>query len=151
MPLHFKDGTPFAIGSAPYQYRPATSRETYERILLTISIGDLKTSALVDTGGVFFVCSPEIADYIGLDSERGASADRLLLRGRLISGTLHRVEITLEADEGESLSLAVTAFVPRLRAGEEWFEEFPCIMALYGCLERLRFAIDPTTGTFYFG
>jgi hypothetical protein len=27
----------------------------------------------------------------------------------------------------------------------------PCILGLYGCLERLRFAVDSHTEQFYFG
>lgn len=151
MPLLFPDGTAFSNGAMTYQFRPATRGEKYERLVVTIFVGPFATTAVVDTGGVFFICTPELGKQLGLDPQRGAPTDKLYLRGRTLEGSLHPLEIELAAQDGETLIVTVTAFLPHLRAGEEWSEEFPCIMGLYGCLERLRFAVDPVTETFYFG
>jgi hypothetical protein len=41
---------------------------------------------------------------------------------------------------------------PRLaRQEEEGWNDMPSILGFYGCLERIRMAIDPVTETFYFG
>jgi hypothetical protein len=42
-----------------------------------------------------------------------------------------------------------TAFVPD--ASYEDVPELPSILRLHGCLDRVRFACDPHTDTFYFG
>ena len=36
-------------------------------------------------------------------------------------------------------------------AGYENVPELPSILGLHSCLERVRFAFDPATDTFYFG
>jgi hypothetical protein len=68
----------------------------------------------------------------------------------LVHGRLYRLNLTLLADEGEDLTIQTTAFVPEPDEAEGW-GDMPCILGLYGCLERLRFAVDPHTEPFYFG
>ncbi|MBI4675687.1 MAG: hypothetical protein HY741_28935 [Chloroflexi bacterium] len=60
MSLTFPDGVRFSVGAMPYQFRSATRGDKYERIVLTISVRGMDTSAVVDTGGVFFICTPEL-------------------------------------------------------------------------------------------
>lgn len=149
MNLQFENGDPFTTGATSYDYRPATSKEPHERVIIRILISGIKTSAMLDTGGVFFVCTPEIGEVLGLT--QGAPTDKIRIRDHSVNGSLHSIELELVADDGASFTLTVTAFVPHLQPGEEWFEEFPCVLGLYGCLERLRFAVDPMTKTFHFG
>ncbi len=85
MPLFFSNGTSFTKGAMPYQFRPATSKEAYKRIILRVFIGEVKTLAIVDTGGVFFVCTPELGKQLGLDPKHGAPTERLYLRGRTVA------------------------------------------------------------------
>ncbi|RLC84125.1 MAG: hypothetical protein DRI79_13270 [Chloroflexi bacterium] len=147
--LRFEDGRLFSQGACTFSYRPATEQDTTPRIMIGVQIEGLYTETAVDTGGVYLVCDPEIADLLELDPSSGLGADRLEVRGFKVRGTLHRVSLMLLAQEGQSLELEVTAFLPRLQPGEVW--SFPTFMGLMGCLERLRFAVDPTTDTFYFG
>lgn len=150
MLLHFEDGTPYATGATPYNYQPVTDREIFPRIILTLSINGFKTSAFVDTGGIL-VIAPEVALHLGLDTDAGIAAPHLKWRGSSVPGVLHRVSLTLHAHRGHSLTIEATAFVPQLSQYDEWPEDFPCILGMSGCLERLRFAVDPLTDTFYFG
>ncbi|OQW31464.1 MAG: hypothetical protein A4E20_03975 [Nitrospira sp. SG-bin2] len=60
-----------------------------------------------------------------------------------IRGTIHRIQITLLANEGESLDVDSTFFVP-----EKWRGN---IIGYMGCLQRIRFAVDPSKNTFHFG
>lgn len=151
MLLQFADGNLFASGAMAYTYEPATSNENSPRIILSILIGELQISAFVDTGGVYFLCSPEVAFELGLQPEASIGTLRMLFRGVFYYGHLHRIPLTFRAEEGHPLTVEVTAFVPQLLPGIEWSAEFPCILGMNGCLERLRFAIDPLTDTFYFG
>jgi hypothetical protein len=150
MLLKFEDGRPFAQGASTYLYRPATQWETTDRVHVAVRIEHIPTQAVVDTGAVYLVCDPEIADLLDLDPASGWEVDRpLLIRGYRVSGTLHRLHLTLLAEEGEPLTLEVPAFVPCLQPNELW--NLPYFMGLFGCLECIRFAVDPTTKTFYFG
>ncbi len=151
MLLGFTDGTLFATGAAPYAYRPVTAWESAPRVILTIRLEGVETSAFLDTGGVYLLCAPQLARRLGLDPLDGIPAPPLQLgRGRL-EGALHRVGLTFIAVDGEDLSIESTMFVPHVRPGEQWPEDFPCVLGMQGCLERLRFAVDPTDDTFYFG
>lgn len=151
MLLQFTGGTLFATGATPYAYRPVTDRESAPRVILSIRLGEIETSAFLDTGGVYLLCAPQLARRLGFDPQDGIPAPPLQLgRGRF-DGALHRVGLTFIAVDGDDLSIDSTMFVPLLKPGEQWPEDFPCILGMQGCLERLRFAVDPTDDTFYFG
>jgi len=150
MQLSFTNGEKFSVGAIPYEYRPATLAESAPRVVLTIAIKDYETSAFIDTGGVYFICAPQIARRLQLGSAGALASEKLRWRNQVLKGVLHRVPLTFYASEGESLTIEVTAFVPLVEP-EDWNEELPCILGMSGCLERLRFAIDPSTNMFYFG
>jgi predicted aspartyl protease len=150
MPLVFQDGQKFATGSVPYSYRPETEHQNIPKLFLQVQIEGQDIEALVDTGAQFFICPPELAKLLNLRETDSAATETLGIRGARMEGTLHRVTLTLIAEEGESLSTEVTAFVPK--ASEEYkLGPIPCFLGLFCCLERLRFAVDPATETFYFG
>jgi len=151
MLLQFDDGTRFASGAAPFAYRPATADERYPRIHLPIAVSGFEASAIVDTGGVFLLCSPDLGERLSLRITDALAVEEIHWRNQTFSGTLHRVEIVLFAEQGENLPLEVTAFVPRLQPHQVWSPEFPLILGMHGCLEFMRFAIDLTDDTFYFG
>jgi hypothetical protein len=54
----------------------------------------------------------------------------------------------IKAEEGEDLIQEVTAFIPNASV-EEW-GEIPTFLGLTGCLEFLKFAVDPGENLFYF-
>ena len=146
--LLFPSGEPFATGMAHYAYQPVNFREKANRIILNVYVESIQTQAYLDTGAVYLVCSPEVATVLHL---YGEESEKLFFRGRLYEGGLHRVSLTVPAEQGESATIDVTAFVPDIHPDEEWPLEFPCILGMAGCLERLRFAIDPFEDIIYFG
>jgi hypothetical protein len=151
MSLTFPDGEPFTSAVTTYRYRPATERETVSRIILDVQIEGITTAAMVDTGGLYFLCNPRVATLLRLDTAEAMSGLRsILFRGVSIQGRLYRLNLTLFADEGEDFTFETTAFVPEEREEESW-GELPCVLGFHGCLERLRFAVDPQTEMFYFG
>ena len=151
MPLTFPDGQRFATGATSYHYRPATAHETTPRIILHVEIEGILTEAMLDTGGVYLVCHPHLVTLMDLDAADATSGPQsLLFRGVVIHGRLHRLQLTILPDDGEPLDIQATAFVPEPGEEESW-GDVPSILGLYGCLERLRFAVDPTTEMFYFG
>ena len=72
----------------------------------------------------------------------------MLIRGMSLSGFVVRLNIQLTADMGENLDVDSTVFVPD---SVDLWGDFPCFIGLGGFLERIKFAIDPNTDTFYFG
>jgi hypothetical protein len=152
MALFLANSEAFASGAARYDYRAATIAETSPRIILTIAVGNYRTAAFVDTGGIYFICTPPFARRLRLDPGQGLpSSERIRWRGETFRGSLYRLPLTLPASDGFPLTVEVTAFVPQMRPTEIWNDELPCVLGLQGCLERLRFAVDPATETFYFG
>jgi len=149
--LRFPNGQLFSGGAASYLYQPISENEEAPRILLSVAVGAFTLSAFVDTGGVYFLCPPQVAHRLHICPEDSFGSQRLLFRGVSHLGSLHRLPLTLLAHQGQSVTIDVTAFVPQISRTIEWSAEFPCILGMSGCLERLRFAIDPETDTFYFG
>jgi len=154
MLLDYSDGQQFATGAAECSYRKATSNDRSSRLMVPISINGRLIDAVIDTGGLFFVCTPEIAAQLGLYAIQGIH-DNISIRGDSISGTLCRLDLSFEAtDDGNSMSVDVTAFIPDQKYLKAW--ALPPYIGWTGCLERIRFAIDPPLhddagGTFYFG
>lgn len=150
MLLHFSDSTAFSSGACRYLARTAARGNLWERPFLTVSIGDNSFDAAVDTGGFFLILDPDLAREFGIDPKEGCEFGGLELRGSSYKGKLHRVPIVLHAEQGESLEVEVTAFVPVGPYNAPNFLGWPL------CLEKFRFAFepsasDPREGWFHFG
>jgi hypothetical protein len=147
MLLH-PNGETFATGAIRYSYRPVSANETTNRIILLVEIAGVLTEAVVDTGAPFVICAPRIALLAGFDRAYALARMRMLIRGMQLEGSLTRLSIKLLAREGDDFTVDATVFVPDV---EEYWGSFPSFIGLTGFLERLRFAVDPSTDTFYFG
>lgn len=146
--LFFANGETFAGGATGYEYRPVTATETTNRIILEVEIQGVPTIAVVDTGAPYVICAPNIADDAGVSLASALERKTMLIRGMRLEGFLVRLNIRLVAREGEDLDVDSTVFVPEV---EEFWGDFPSFIGLTGFLERMRFGIDPSTDTFYFG
>jgi predicted aspartyl protease len=104
--------------------------------------------AVVDTGGVYLVIEPSIAEELELNPQNAIDTDTLTIRDRKVPGYLYRVNLQIQAEEGEDLLQEVTAFIPSMTI-EDW-GEIPTFLGLTGCLEFLKFAVDPAENQFYF-
>jgi hypothetical protein len=158
MLLQFLDGNTFAVGAIQYRYAPATPQETTNRIILpiTIDVGkSITTQAVLDTGAPYGIITPDIAQAAGYTADLGLDRLTVGVRGFKLNGSLARLSITLQASIGQNLTVDTTAFIPD--SDQVWgafataWGEFPTFVGLSGFLERIRFAIDPTEDTFYFG
>lgn len=148
MILTFSNGEPFATGAIRYDYRPATERETTNRMILAIDIEGYITEAVVDTGAPYPVIAPRVARQVGLDRVTPLEREVMLIRGIRMEGGIVRLNMTLPADLGEDLTVDATAFIPDR---EEYWGNFPSFIGQIGFLERIRYAVDPAKDTFYFG
>jgi hypothetical protein len=137
----------FATGEARFTSHPAHAVDRLARIHLHIHMGGVDAQAVLDTGGAYLVLSPEMAEEVGLGSP--IHSDRISIRGFAFTGSIHRIPVTIPADAGEPLTFEATAFVPELGPEETW--PLPSYLGWQGCLDRIRFAIDPNDERVYFG
>lgn len=147
--LFFADHRPFSTGRSSCEIRPIPGiRQDANRLLISVSIEDVPVRAVVDTGGVYLIIEPGIAEELDLKQQDAIGTAMLTIRTSKTRGYLHRVNLRIQAEEGEDLIQEVTAFIPDATA-EEWGET-PTFLGLTGCLEFLRFAVDPSENKFYF-
>lgn len=143
------DGEPFATGMTLYSYRPAIN-DISNRIMLHVEIEGVLIQGIVDTGSPYVVCPPHLSDIIGFDPADAIESIPYRVRGNLMWGSLYRVDVLFLADQGDDVRVDATVFVPDAEWQDAW-GEFPGFIGLTGCLERLRFAVDPENNRFYFG
>jgi hypothetical protein len=98
--------------------------------------------ALLDTASQWCVLPSPLALELGYDLETARDV-RLHTRHGALSGELTRFPILFVAEEGESVEVDATWFVTRDWPG-------PMVIGWKGCLERIRFALDPSEDDFYF-
>jgi hypothetical protein len=142
-------GVEFASGESPCFVRPGFTGDRLNRLLVHVAVGQERTTAVLDTGGAFLVLDPAFATTVGIDRADALAHDRIHIRGFVHHGTIHRMPLTLLATTGESLTFEATAFVPELEHGETW--PLPSYLGWQGCLDRIRFAVDPADEVVYFG
>ncbi|HKP76960.1 MAG TPA: hypothetical protein VJT67_15625 [Longimicrobiaceae bacterium] len=142
-------GEPFATGESPSTAQYARPEDSLTRLFLEVEFAGVPGSAVVDTGGAYLILDPEVAGRMGINAAGMLHRERLVIRGFSCAGTVHRVPVTLPATAGESLTFEATAFVPDLGEGEVW--PLPSYLGWQGCLERIRFAVDPVEAVVYFG
>jgi hypothetical protein len=141
--LRLDDGTVFATGSAPYVLLPEES----PRLHVEIEVGGQKLSAAVDTAAPYFICNLATAEQLGITGGENCGVKSLSTRKGNIDGKLYRIQLDLLATEGKGIQIEATTFVPN---DATWDEE-PLFLGLFNCLDRVRFAVDPTAEKFYFG
>lgn len=147
--LQTASGVPFATGEASWTAAYALDGDRLTRLFVQVKIEDQPASAVVDTGGAYLIVDPEVAANLRLERDRAIDRDRVVIRGLACNGDVHRVLVTFLATAGEPLSFEATAFVPELADGETW--PLPSYLGWQGCLDRIRFAIDPVDEVVYFG
>jgi hypothetical protein len=125
-------------GSAQYWIE----RETDNRVLIVAArcrLGGLEVDdlALIDTAAHWSVIGGELADLV-LDNAHDAHPDVISMSTRhgRIQGRLHRLAITLVADDGNDLVVSGTVLI-----APEW--PGPPVLGYRGFLERIRIALDP--------
>jgi len=140
----------FAADITSYEdYYPG--QEQSVRIVLRITAaGSLTVPAIVDTGSPWCILDPAMVELIETRIEAAyAPNERLLIRGTLYEGRLLRIPISIPTEQGSNYEIDATVFVPTLDAADSW--PHPNFIGLEGFLNRIRFAIDPTENSFYFG
>lgn len=117
---------------------------------MQVEIEGIGAAAVIDTGAPYVVCTPIIGRQLDLSPADALEEVYLLIRGIRWQGYLHTANVRFPAIKGESFDVAATVFVPDLDQEESW-GDLPAFVGLGGCLERMRFAVDPGQDMFYFG
>ena len=105
--------------------------------------------ALLDTAASWSIVGGTTAEELGEHLGATVGTRRISTRHGLLTGELRPVSVSFVANEaGTDLTIAATCLVI-----PDWYG--PEVLGYSGCLERLRFALDPgaepDTETFYFG
>jgi hypothetical protein len=108
-------------------------------------VEDLPTPvyALLDTASQWCVLPSALATELGFSLEPDLTHFPLHTRFGALSGRLEGVALRFPADEGERLRVEATCFVTADWPG-------PMVIGWKGCLERMRFGLDPRDDSFYF-
>jgi hypothetical protein len=142
-------GADFASGEAACVVGPGYVGDRLDRLQVHVGLGQRRTRAVVDTGGAFLLLDPQLAAAVGIERADSLGHEHIRIRGFVQRGTVHRLPVTLLATAGESLTFEATAFVPELDDSDVW--PLPSYLGWQGCLERIRFAVDPVDEVVYFG
>lgn len=145
--LKYQDDRPFSKGVISCSIRPIHP-ENNNRIFIQIEVEGLPIEAVLDTGGIYCVLHPVMADQIGFDQSQALGTHSQRIRGNPYNGNLFKANLAIQAEEGEGLLQEVTVFVPDA-TDDEW-GDLPSFLGLTGCLEFIRFAVDPSRDQFYF-
>jgi hypothetical protein len=113
-------------------------------VAIECMVGEFSLSALLDTGSQWRSLPSRIAAAIENAGPADGPMERMSTRFGSIDGRLMRLPLALVAEDGETLDAEATWFVSVAWPG-------PATIGWKGCLERLRFALDPTHEQFYFG
>ncbi len=108
-------------------------------------IGDAKQPipVMLVTGAHWCLIPPEMAARLGFELTPNPFEPRLSTRYGLMEGRLERIPVEFPADDGENLQLEATCFLTA-----DW--RGPAVIGWKGCLERMRFSLDPGQNLFSF-
>lgn len=125
--------------------------EQSARLVIEVNVENRYTvPAIVDTGAPWCVLDPELAQQLQVTQAVSYEpTTMLIIRQGSYKGRLLKLNLTLQAEQGEDLSVDATVFIPSLGPGELW--PHPNFIGLDGFLSRIRFAVDPGENAFYFG
>jgi hypothetical protein len=125
----FASGMTRYVDHYPGQYDTA-------RIVVLISVGGLPpTEAVVDTGAPWCLLDPSVAELLNeVVRAVDTQSQQLQTRWGLIEGQLHRMTVSLLAEEGNGLEFETTVLVPTLPAGVTW--DRPNFIGLNNWLSR---------------
>ncbi len=143
--LWLESGGIFAVGNARYSLFPPDD----PKLGLWVEIDEVLVLAVVDTGSPYLVCSLELAAQMNVSGMDKIGTAALWAHSGKIRGDLYRLPVKFLAAEGTSVEIVATAVVPH--PNQSAWHNAPTFLGFRDCLERLRFAIDPSEEKFYFG
>jgi hypothetical protein len=126
--LWLESGAIFAVGKADYSLSPPED----PKLNVGVEVDGIHTLVVLDTAAPFLLCSLWLATQLDVSKF-----------------DLYRLPLRLIASEGNAIEIQATAIVPDLN--QDHWRDAPTFLGFRDCLDRLRFAIDPSEEKFYFG
>ncbi len=100
---------------------------------------------LLDTAATWVILPESILTSLQIAVDTSLSLkEKMSSRFGVYEGYLNRLPLNFIAESGDSLQIEATCFI-----SGDW--PGPPVIGWKGCLERIRFAIDPSLNRFYFG
>jgi hypothetical protein len=99
----------------------------------------LATLALLDTGAEWSVLGGDLAEALEPEAEDEHLDVEISTRLGSVRGRLHRLAVTLVAEEGEDLCVSASVLLAPTWPG-------PPVLGYRGFLERIRLGLDPGDG-----
>lgn len=143
--LWLESGGVFAVGRIAYTLLPPDN----PKLNLRLEIEGVLSLAVVDTAAPYLVCSLALGEQLDLSKAAHLGSAEIRTYRGIIRGALYRLSVKLIATEGSSAQFEATAVVPE--PDQDHWRDAPTFLGFQGCLERVRFAIDPSEDRFYFG
>ncbi len=139
------DDQPFSQGHASYFDRDPARTEQTAKIYVQVEPEGLHSVILaqLDTGAPWSILDREIATAIDA-FEAAGEVTKVSARSGTYEGKLVKLRVTLLATAGASLDVDATVFV-----SSDW--PWGTFIGYGGFLQSIRFAIDPSTNSIYFG
>ena len=140
----------FASGVTRYEDHYPGYEES-ARVVIEVHVeSGYPVPAIVDTAAPWCVLDPEIVQRLqAFGPVDYDPTTRLIIRQGSFEGRLLKLNLSLQAEQGDDLLVDATVFVPSLGRGEQW--PHPNFIGLDGFLSRIRFAVAPSENAFYFG
>lgn len=138
--------TDFSSGRAKFRDSPSSPTRS-ARVYVKVALEGMAEPflALLDTGAEYSVVDREIAEEVGLSDVDGEPITLSHRYGRT-AGKLVRTNLRMVADEGDTLLVDATVFVP-----EDVWPTGRNFIGYTGFLERVRLGLDPQQNEIYFG
>jgi hypothetical protein len=99
---------------------------------------------LLDPAAEWCVLPADAVSALGIGLQPKGGTTRLSSRLGVFEGHLERLRLRFPADAGQDWEIEATCFV-----SPDW--PGPMVIGWKGCLEWMRFALDPGEDAFYFG
>jgi hypothetical protein len=140
------DGDRFTCGRATFSDSSPYQPEPTAKVYVKVRFGNLHESVMaqIDTGAAWSILAPDMAQAVNVSFENGDSA-RLNTRLGIKRGRLVKVGFTFVAEAGDPFDTEGTFFV-----SPDWPDGLN-FLGYSGCLDSIRFALDPQANYFYFG
>lgn len=129
-------------------YYQADREQEGHRLFVAVPchLGSMKPTvwALLDTAAEWSVLSRSVAEALADEVDLLGAQVTLDSRFGTLVGEFGRVRILFPTVEGEPLAIDATCLVC-----DSWLG--PLVIGWRGCLDRMRFGVDPADEAFYFG
>lgn len=130
------------LDADPSKRVPAHDVKIFVRVVL--DQGEDPIFAVMDTAAPWCIFNPRPGSSLWRNFDPILERVALSTRLGVFHGSLYRIPLRIDAEEGETLDVEATVFL-----SPDWTG--PNFVGYQGLLQRIRFAIDPETNLFYFG